>query len=78
MINSKAKSKESISENKTAVVILALFLLLHFISYRKNDLISKIPSQSHQLKAEGDTIVDFPSQNLEVGGYGKINSEEQT
>jgi hypothetical protein len=42
-----------------------------------NDLISKIPSQSHQLKAKGDTIVDYPSQNLEIGGYGKTNSEEQ-
>ena len=30
------------SENKTSVLILLLFLLLHFISYRKGNLIQKI------------------------------------
>ena len=33
---------DTISENKTSVVILGLFLLLHFISYRKTDLLAQI------------------------------------
>ena len=33
---------DTVSENKTSVLILLLFLLLHFISYRKGNLIQKI------------------------------------
>ena len=42
-----------------------------------NDLISKMPSDNRQLKAEGDNIVGYPPLNLENGGYGKTKSEEQ-